>query len=77
MFVHMLGNSPSTVIATYHLRWTANIAERKSDADVRKFIEKKFYVETTTEMSEAKRLLETAQDLLQFWQSVEAFYKED
>lgn len=75
MFVHMFGNSPSTVFPTYNLRWTANIADRKSD--VRKFIENDFNVETTIEMSESKRLLETAQDLLQFWQSIDDFYKED
>ena len=68
MCVHVFGNSPSPAVATYGLRRTAEIAEGKFGNDVRKFVEKNFYVDDAlTSLSspeEAISLLKRTQEAL-------------
>ncbi|XP_062592960.1 uncharacterized protein LOC134254474 [Saccostrea cucullata] len=69
MCVHVFGNSPSPAVATYGLRRTAEIAEKQYGSDVRKFVERNFYVDdaltSLPSSKEAVSLLKRAQEALQ------------
>ncbi|XP_056006690.1 uncharacterized protein LOC130050517 [Ostrea edulis] len=45
MRVHIFGNIPSPAVAIYGLRRTANNAEQEFGSDVKKFVERNFYVD--------------------------------
>ena len=45
MKVHVFGNSPSTAVATFGLRKTAEVAEATVGYDVKSYVERNFYVD--------------------------------
>lgn len=68
MRVHVFGNSPSPAVAIFGLRKAARVKEKDFDSDVRRFIERDFYVDDALKslptVAEAISLLKHAQEML-------------
>lgn len=68
MRVHVFGNSPSPAVATYGLRRVAREEEREYDSEVRRFVERDFYVDDALKSfpteKEAVKVLQQAQEML-------------